>query len=64
MGVALAGVATLLQSGFAGGESTRAGTLALLVGFGLACFAGLALLTGAARMDDLNRILRRQRTAS
>lgn len=60
MGGLLYGAAQLLGPGFDGRESLRALSLAALVGLGIASFAGLALLLGAARLDDLRQLLRRR----
>lgn len=60
----MAGVLALGQMGLAGmlaGPTLmRAGALALLVGGGLVAFAVFALLTGAAAISDVKRMLRRE----
>lgn len=43
------------------GEAARAGTLALLVGAGMAVFLGLAQILGAARLSELRAMLKRSK---
>ena len=58
MAAALYGGAHLLAPGLAGGEATRALTLAALVAGGLVLFGLLAQITGAAHWRDLKGLRR------
>jgi len=64
--IAAGGMAVALYFGvefaggpLAGGEISRALSLAVLVGGGLATFAALAQITGAARLGDMKSVLKR-----
>jgi putative peptidoglycan lipid II flippase len=58
MGAALWGLFQWLEPGFDGGIFSRVLALALLVGGGLAVYAALALILGAARLEDIKTIAR------
>ena len=60
MGAALWGLFQWLEPGFDGGVFSRVLALVLLVGSGLAVYAALALILGAARLEDLRTIARRR----
>jgi putative peptidoglycan lipid II flippase len=59
MSAALVGLQHVLSPWLDGRFAERAGALALLVGAGLAVFALLAHITGAAKLDELRAVLRR-----
>ena len=60
MGGALWGLFQWLEPGFDGAVFSRVLALVLLVGSGLAVYAALALILGAARLEDLRTIARRR----
>jgi putative peptidoglycan lipid II flippase len=61
MAVALFTLMGLLQHWLSGSFIERAGALSLLIGSGLASFAALAHLSGAAKLGELKTLLRRGR---
>ena len=64
MAVALFAVAALLHPWLMGSLAERASALTLLIGAGLASFAALAHLSGAARAHELKTLLRRGRAVA
>jgi len=61
MAAALVGAMTLTGDAFSGAVEIRIAALAGLIGLGLAVYAALAVLTGAARPADLKQAVRRKR---
>jgi peptidoglycan biosynthesis protein MviN/MurJ (putative lipid II flippase) len=59
MAIALVGLSHILAPWFARGILERVGALVLLVAWGLGVFAVFAHFLGAARLDDLRKVLGR-----